>query len=302
MTQGQSQVNLSASSRQDLLSIHEFAQVCRTTPRTLRFYEKKGLFAPRVVDSFTKYRFYHPKQAKEFLKIKLLQNFHIPLNQISKTVRKNSAEEYLQNELKSLREEILEKEKEYKFLEKIKVFLFEEKDVKNLFQTKTFGPFNLFCMKVEHAEYARITDYIKIHRNEAERLKLECENSEITFYLNNAYNPKNTPLEIALILKNNDSLSLRATAKQSLEIATPREARLAMTDNNFYFKSYPKTKSLVFNYTGPYEYLILIYQKLFSYLEAQKVDLTGLVFETYKYGPLNTKSKFDYKTMIGFPI
>lgn len=183
-----------------LLSIHEFAQVCRTTPRTLRFYEQKGLFKPTSTDSFTKYRFYEPKQARDFLKIKLLQNFHIPLNQINKTFKKNAAEDHLTNELRKIKEEIKEKEKEYKFLEKIKSFLFEEKHLKEIFQTKTFGPFSLFCMKVEHGEYAKITEYIKTLWRKAKKLKLNCENSEITFYLNNAYNPKNTPLEIALIL------------------------------------------------------------------------------------------------------
>ena len=54
MTQGQSQVNPSTSSGLTLsqveeskrLAIKEFAQICRTTPRTLRFYEQKGLFKP----------------------------------------------------------------------------------------------------------------------------------------------------------------------------------------------------------------------------------------------------------------
>jgi effector-binding domain-containing protein len=73
-------------------------------------------------------------------------------------------------------------------------------------------------------------------------------------------------------------------------------------NNGFYFKSYPKTKALIYNYTGPYEYLILVYQKLFEYIRNNNIELKGLVFETYKYGPLNTKSKYDYQTTIGFPI
>ena len=73
-------------------------------------------------------------------------------------------------------------------------------------------------------------------------------------------------------------------------------------NNGFYFKSYPKTKILSFNYTVPYKYLILIYQKLFSHIESENVVIKDLVFETYKYGPLNTKSKYDYQTTIGFPI
>ena len=108
MTHGQSQVNLSTSSRQGHLTIKQFAEVCRTTPRTLRFYEKKGLFKPAVIDAFTKYRSYHPRQAREFLKIKLLQNFHVPLKQIKTSFAENT----LLSRLKILKEEIAEKEKE----------------------------------------------------------------------------------------------------------------------------------------------------------------------------------------------
>lgn len=116
------------------------------SPRTLRFYEQKGLFKPIKIDSNSKYRFYDPKQARDFLKIKLLQNFHLSLKQI--------------------------------------------------------------------------TRYVPLRGAKKERRS----------------NPR------------------------SQEIATPREARLAMTSENFYFKSYPKTKALAYEYNVPYEYLILVYQ------------------------------------------
>ncbi|MEK7533889.1 MAG: hypothetical protein AAB600_00990 [Patescibacteria group bacterium] len=93
---------------------------------------------------------------------------------------------------------------DYRFLKNIKSFFFQNDidsgrahsslarmtSIKNIFQTKNFGPFNLFCMKVGHGEYAKITEYIKTLWQEAKRLKLKCKPSEITFYLNNAYNPK----------------------------------------------------------------------------------------------------------------
>lgn len=285
MTQGQSQVNLSASSRQGHLTIKQFAEICRTTPRTLRFYEKKGLFKPAAIDEFTKYRSYHPRQAREFLKIKLLQNFHVPLKQI----KAESSEKMLNDKLDNLKEEITEKEKEYKFLEKIKSFLLDSgqtRMTKDIFQTKNFGPYNLFVMKVEHGEYVKITEYIKILLKEAGRLKLKCENYGRVFYLNSSYNPKGTPLEIALICKPSISrLTSGSTEKGS-----------------FYFKNYPKTKALAFEYSGPYEYLILVYQKLFSYLEKEKIILKSPGFDIYKNGPLNTESKYDYQTTIVFPI
>ena len=71
-----------------------------------------------MVDVYTKYRSYHPRQARDFLKIKLLQNFHIPLAQIRSSFSKNGAEEFLDKKLKELKEEVIEKEKEYEFLTK----------------------------------------------------------------------------------------------------------------------------------------------------------------------------------------
>lgn len=275
MTLGQSQVRL--------LTIHEFAKVCRTTPRTLRFYDKKGIFKPVFIDPYTKYRFYDPQQARSFLKIKLLQNFHVPL----KNIKINTTEKVLADKLIALRKEIQEKEKEYKFLEKIKTFLFKSNGRDSIFQTKTFGPYNLFCMKVEHGEYAKINDCIKIIWKEAKRLKLKCKNHEIVFYLKHDYNPKNTPLEIALICELPLSLSHLSSGSTKKE--------------NFYFKKYPKTKVLAFEYNGPHDYFILVYQKLYSYFK-DYAGIKGYVFDLYKKGPLNTKSPYDYQTTIGFPI
>ncbi len=114
-------------------------------------------------------------------------------------------------------------------------------------------------------------------------------------------------LKRKLIGLKEEALALRSTSKEPRSL--PRHLRgadnnltIKQLNNSFYFKSYPKTKALVYKYTGPYEYLILVYQKLFGYIQNQKIKLKGQVFETYKYGPLNTKSKYDYQTIIGFPI
>ena len=74
MTQRQSQVNL--------LTINKFAKMCRTTPRTLRLYEKKGLLKPAYIDTYNSYRYYKVSQVEDFQKIRLLKNFHVPLREI----------------------------------------------------------------------------------------------------------------------------------------------------------------------------------------------------------------------------
>jgi DNA-binding transcriptional MerR regulator len=337
MTLRESQGNVS-DPKKGLLSIRQFAQICRTTPRTLRFYEEKGLFQPTFIDQFTKYRYYHPQQAREFLRLRLLHNFHVPLKEISTSYKKKSAESFLDKELERIKKEIEEKEKEYRFLEKIKHLLFSDFLYKShsgnppagrasrisphpnplpagrgkgrrrgarmtkstSLKAKTFGPYSLFCMIVEHGEYAKITDYIKTLWKEAKKLKLDCTGQEITFYLKDRYNPKDTPFEISLALKSTSQEPRSLPRHLRGDKKLPGQGEQA--NKNFYFKSYPKTKVLSYEYSGPYDYLILVYQKLYSYFEDNKIDLKGSVFETYKYGPLNTKSKYDYQMTIGFPV
>src|SRR3989344_5455139 len=104
MTQRQSQVTL--------LKVGDFAQICRTTPRTIRFYEKKGLIKPILIDEFSGYRFYDPKQAREVFKIKLLQNFSLSLKDVSKSIKKYNEYGFLEEKLGKIKEEIEQKQKE----------------------------------------------------------------------------------------------------------------------------------------------------------------------------------------------
>src|SRR5579864_5587967 len=110
MTQRQSQVKL--------LNISQFAQVCRTTPRTLRFYEQKNLIKPVKVNKSNGYRYYNPYQARDFLKIKLLQNFNLSLKDLKLTVNQN-VDSTFGTEIKKLKQEIKEKQSEMNFLKKV---------------------------------------------------------------------------------------------------------------------------------------------------------------------------------------
>ncbi|HVF69633.1 MAG TPA: MerR family transcriptional regulator [Xanthomonadales bacterium] len=271
MTLGQSQVNV--------LSIQKFAAACHTTPRTLRLYQKLGLFKPEYIDPDNKYRYYSATQRKEFLRIKLLQNFHLPLKEIkSKNI---NLKKFVETKLDVLQEEIKDKESERKFLKQISSFLLEEDYFKKQIKTEYVGPYTLFCHKIENARYDQITNYIISLWKEAEKLKLKCQESEITFYLDKEYNSSNTGLEIALICQNK------------------REVK--KLPENHYFRIYPKTKAIACTYTGPYEYLTLIYQRISDYMSDEKIRVMGLVFEKYKYGPLNYKSKYGYVTKVVFP-
>lgn len=270
MTQGQSQVKV--------LSIHEFAQICRTTPRTLRFYEQKGLIKPHKIDRFTHYRYYLPEQVRKFSEIKLLQNFEIHLNEMPLQLVEKNAENILNNKLKLLQAEIQEKKKTLIFLKNITKLFYKPDQM--VLKPLTIGPYYLLCWKITQGDYSKISNYGEQMKIEAKKLGLEFKNSEIIFYLSPDYQPKHTPLEIALICK-----------KSSKNITLPE---------NYYFKNFSKTNVLSLYYKGPYEFMDLIYRKTDEIMLKNKIK--NLPFDINLHGPLDKKSKYDYSTLICYPI
>ena len=104
MTQRQSQVTV--------LSINMFAKLCKTTPRTIRFYEQKGLLFPKKINPDNSYRYYSPNQVKQFMKIKLLQNFHISLKEIKQIIQNKKGSSFFEDKINNLKNEIKEKERQ----------------------------------------------------------------------------------------------------------------------------------------------------------------------------------------------
>lgn len=281
MTQGQSQVNVSTKLNTNLLTINEFAKICGTTPRTLRFYEQKGLFKPIKIDSWNNYRYYHPSQARDFFIIKLLQNFHLPLSQIKSTKRSNGKDILLGQKLESLASEIEEKQKEYNFLKNIDEIFKNNFSLKGKLKEESFGPYTLLCTRIE-GEYKNLPNYIKELWKQSKKLGIKCRQPEIVFYLEHIFNPKKAKFEIALICSNKFS-------------------KKKFLPEGYHFKKFPKTKIYTYKYVGPFQYLNLIYEKLYAYMDKEKLDYTkGGVLELSIRGPLNTKSPYDYLTKLGY--
>lgn len=264
-----------------VLSIKQFAELCGTTPRTLRFYEQKGLIKPFRIDPLTKYRSYDARQAREFLKIKLLQNFDMPLKEISQTTSDTAMNHMLQEKLTLLKEELEQKKREYTFLNEIRTFLFE-KDINKIFSTKWFGPYLLFCMRIDHADYNKGNTYLEQITKEATMLGLQVTGEKIAFYQTTTYEPKDTNIDVALICKQENA------AASSITLPA-----------NCYFKRFPKTKALAYRYTGPFDYFSLIYQKLFDYIFQKNISLVDHVFDFHPNQPF---TKYETSALLVFPI
>lgn len=66
-----------------MLTIKGFAQLCRCSAQTLRYYDKVGLLKPVRVDKWSGYRYYEEKQAVDFVKIKNLQAADFTIGEIT---------------------------------------------------------------------------------------------------------------------------------------------------------------------------------------------------------------------------
>ena len=64
--------------------IGEFSLLNKVTIKTLRYYDDIGLFKPKVVDSFTGYRYYDDERQEEFENIILYKDLGFSLEEILK--------------------------------------------------------------------------------------------------------------------------------------------------------------------------------------------------------------------------
>ncbi len=66
------------------MTIKEFAELCSCNKQTLRYYDRIDLLKPVRVDPWSGYRYYDPKQAIDFVKIKNLQAADFSIEEIKK--------------------------------------------------------------------------------------------------------------------------------------------------------------------------------------------------------------------------
>jgi DNA-binding transcriptional MerR regulator len=92
-----------------MLKIHEFADLCQTTTKTLRFYDQKGLLQADYVSPITGYRYYKTETARVFLQIEMLKRAGLSLVQIKTKLQQNDATmitECLDEQIRSCEEKI----------------------------------------------------------------------------------------------------------------------------------------------------------------------------------------------------
>ena len=66
--------------------INEFAELCKTSAKTLRFYDQAGVLSPAYVDPENGYRYYTDKQAERYNQIVELKQAGFTLEEIKNSL------------------------------------------------------------------------------------------------------------------------------------------------------------------------------------------------------------------------
>lgn len=77
-----------------MMTIKEFAALCRCNAQTLRYYDKIDLLKPVHVDAWTGYRYYDKAQAIDFVKIKNLQSADFSIEEIKALLQQDDQQVY----------------------------------------------------------------------------------------------------------------------------------------------------------------------------------------------------------------
>lgn len=266
------------------LTIKEFATLCRTTARTIRFYDLQGLLKPINIDPFTKYRYYDPSQTRDFFRIKLLQNFDTPLEEVKK-VGEIGEKRLVSGKLKAMRQLLVEKHKEYEVLSELYRFLFGNFDLMKDVKQETVESEVVFGMTVTDGRYDRINEDIVKLQQVAKEHGIRLTGRQIVTYLDNSqYHPQKTPLEITLTIQ--DTIGVR---KENL----PKQ---------YFIKTQPQQKAYVYTYRGPFAYITFVYQKLEEEGILNKFPVVDRPFDIHLAGPWSHQSEYDHVTKICYPV
>lgn len=117
-----------------MYKIGEFANICRTTTKTLRLYDKMGILSPDYIDENTDYRYYNVKNVSEYNKIKVLKKLGFTLEEIKNYFSENKSSNIV-NALDMKENELIKElnvlNKQIEELKKVKFLITEDIYSKN---------------------------------------------------------------------------------------------------------------------------------------------------------------------------
>jgi len=262
-----------------MLKIGEFSKLSHLTVKTLRFYEKKGILVPAVIDRWTGYRYYDTAQLLTAAKIKFYRQLDLSIDEIRIICSGANEREILQEKLNALCREKIRTEGLISSLN----FYLEDGKMTYRVTEKVIPQTLVYYSETVLESYGDIMEWIPSLGEECLRLNpnMKCAEPPYEFceYLDGEYKEKD------IKIRHNEAVLSRGAENEIIR-----------------FRELPETKVLCVMHKGPYETLTEAYAYLINYAKEQGYLCLAPLRECYIDGVWNKPSPEDWLTEVQMPI
>lgn len=191
---------------ENLLTPAQFAQLARTTKRTITWYSDQGILPPFEVNK-DGYRYYQPRQVLDFQVILLLRKLRFSIDEIRRYLAKNGS---LKNLFKLKRSDIATEIEQLRRASHNLDRYYENLDTTGTLVNpviKRVEEFNIYYLEKE-GSYAKIGDYCLELKSYFSRIPKNAV--FLTLFLDKNYQPKKSRMKIAVVVNNGMLLNKNA--------------------------------------------------------------------------------------------
>ena len=264
-----------------MLKIGEFSKLCKTTIKTLRYYDEIGLLKPIFVDD-NGYRYYCIEQLNDILMIVELRNLDITINDIKNILSTKNQYEILSEHLSELEFELSRKEKQISliknYIQKAKKGEFMERYVAK----EIIVPKNIVYYK--HGFIKSMADLFGFVLSASDEVKrnnktVECKDYCYVTYTAKEY--KETDVELEYVEAVNE---------------------IGKESQNIKFRIDPEIKAISVKHKGDYSNLQKAYAFALNWVKENGYKICGPIREVYIDGCWNKSCSDEYLTEIQIPV
>lgn len=249
--------------------ISEFASITGVTPKTLRYYEEKGLLKPYYTDNKNGYRYYDGRKTTEILMIQQLKALGFTLKEIKDFILHKYS---LDDKIEAL--EI----KKNKIEEMIALCFYQKQQNFKYVATIKREP-SFFCYKKE----VTVVDSDKLFDEYFIMLE-EIKNKGLTLIF---------PYYPFIEFKNGIFTEKNITVNLCASVKYKNNNNIVMTN---------KTEYVTCIHKGDYQSLKNAYDFLQEYLYIKNISINGYPSERYIITAIQTDNPSEYITEVRFPI
>jgi DNA-binding transcriptional MerR regulator len=266
-----------------MYSIGDFSKINKITPKTLRHYDRIGLFKPALIDERSGYRFYSVEQLPVIGKILRLKELGFTLSEIEQILNEESTlgnflaqrEKQIQKAIRKERQ-LLVKVQEYR--EEIK----GEQTMSDQVEIKSLPEVIVASMRTKVANYDAFFDIVPKMGEYLKSVGAVCREPAycFTIYHDGEYKESDIDVEVC----------------ESV-VAPCRES------GNVTFKTISAVgEAACLHHKGPYKTIHETYNRLFRWIAERGYDLSDNPRESYIDGVWNKTDEAEWLTEVQVPV